>query len=213
MHKNSQKRFYEDGSIYFITSKALNNYPYFKENILCDLFIEELRLCKKLKGFELYAFCLNHDHFHLLIKPNEEFNISKIMKSFKENFSRDANKIINNNAGETSTSRLQYDYVSIDQSCLQGNNKLIDQCRIQELEFKKFDKIVNNLKSRFSEKHTNNHSFPKFQWQKSFHDHVIRNEKDFLEHLKYTEYNFQKHDFPKNWKYTSLNFLEIINKI
>ena len=93
------------------------------------------------------AFCLNYDHFHLLLKPdNNTANISQIMQSFKRNTSREINKF------------------------------LLSQ--------------------------TNPH-YSKFQRQKSFHDHIIRDEKDYFKHLKYTENNYIKHGLPDDWKYTS----------
>ena len=108
-HRNSQKRYYEENSIYFIVTKTFQNFPYFKEPIFCELFIEELKLCKELKKFKLYGFCVIYDHLNLLIHPNNEFNISKVMKSLKENVSRDINYIISGyrNEGDTSTCRLR----------------------------------------------------------------------------------------------------------
>jgi len=41
LHRNSQKRIYLDNAVYFITFKTYDNYPYFKEQIFCDLFIKE----------------------------------------------------------------------------------------------------------------------------------------------------------------------------
>ncbi|HPI67534.1 MAG TPA: hypothetical protein PKZ16_03280 [bacterium] len=117
-----------------------------------------------------------YDHINLLIQPSDEFNISKIMKSLKENVARDINYIIFNqrNEGDTSTCRLQ----------IRGS-------------ILKFQSL---FKNRYRSK-----IFPKFQWQASFHDHIIRNGKDFLNHYNYTIYNFQKHQLPSDWTYTSLN--------
>gem|GEM_PF-3055349 len=44
LHRKSQKIFYGQDYIYFIVNKTHNNFSYFKERILCDLFIEELKL-------------------------------------------------------------------------------------------------------------------------------------------------------------------------
>ena len=180
MHKNSQKRYIDSSFIYFITSSTFNRHPYFKHPLLCDLFIKELKLCKQLKKFELYVFCILPNHIHLLINPNDKFDISKIMKSLKENFSRDVNKLLNPNhsfnAGDTSTCRLPI-------------NRFINQ----------------NKKHHFT--------LPKFKWQKSFHDHIMRNEKDFYYHYRYTDYNYRKHELPENYQYTSLNYPDLINEI
>lgn len=108
LHRNSQKRIYGEDYIYFITTNTQRRFPYFKEKIFCELFVENLRICKELKKFKLYGFVVIPDHVHLLIQPNDEYNISKTMKSLKENFSRNANIIMNiTNEGETTSSRLR----------------------------------------------------------------------------------------------------------
>jgi len=149
------------------------------------LFIEELKLCKKLKEFYLYGFCVVYDHIHLMIHPGEKYNISQIIKSLKENISRDINYIIFNYVyeGDTSTCRLH----------------------IREL--------IKQYQKTFIQKYQQNiNLFPKFQWQKSFHDHIIRNGVDFYNHFNYTVYNHLKHQLLENWQYTSLNYLNIIDE-
>jgi hypothetical protein len=42
---------------------------------------------------------------------------------------------------------------------------------------------------------------------------MVRNAKDFENHYYYTVYNFQKHNLPEDWKYTSLNYSEMIDSI
>ena len=97
MHKNSQKRIYGD-YIYIITCNAENETYFFTESIFCELWIKHLILCKELHQYKLYAFCLNYDHFHLMIKPNNEIaNYSDIIKFLKRNFSQNVNKIMGYN--------------------------------------------------------------------------------------------------------------------
>lgn len=186
IHKNSQKRYYEENSTYFIVAKTFQNFPYFKEPIFCELFVKELKLCRELKKFKLYGFCVIYDHLNLIIHPGNEFNISKIIKSLKENVSRDINYVIanNHNEGDTSTCRLRV-------------RKLIKDYQIQFI--KKYGK--------------NQTVIPKFKWQKSYYDHIIRNNKDFEYHHNYAVYNFQKHNLPENWKYTNLNYESLIDGI
>jgi len=93
-HKNSQKRMYDKGT-YFLSCNTSFRYPFFKDRMYCESRIEELRICKNLKKFEMYAFCLNYDHFHLLVKPDEGVaTISEIMRSFKTNYTRKLNQVI-----------------------------------------------------------------------------------------------------------------------
>ncbi|MEA2103129.1 MAG: transposase, partial [Candidatus Cloacimonadota bacterium] len=75
-----------------------NKIAFFKENILCEFWREELRLAKEMKQFSLFAFCLNYDHFHLLIKPkNKIANYSQIMHFIKRHTSRNINIILGYN--------------------------------------------------------------------------------------------------------------------
>ncbi len=67
-------------------------------------------------------------------------------------------------------------------------------------------------KKEFEKKHSHK-QFPCFRWQKSFHDHVIRCDEDLQNHYNYVENNFLKHNVPKNWKYSSLYFPELINDL
>ena len=94
MHRNTQKRIYSD-SIYFVTCNTQDKIPFFKYKELCEVWMKNLKTVQKIKKFQLFAFCLNYDHFHLLIKPNNEIaNISKIMQSFKKNSSININSLL-----------------------------------------------------------------------------------------------------------------------
>ena len=193
LHRNSQKRYYQENSIYFIVTKTFENFPYFKEKIFCDLFIEDLKICKELKKFKLYGFCLIYDHLNLLIHPNEEFNVSKIMGSLKKDISHDINYLIEGDIPECRLRGEQY-------SKRYGKNFNIPNFSI--------------FKNQFIKKYKQNQTIiPKFKWQKSYRDHIIRNEKDFQNHYHYTVYNFQKHNLPNDWKYTSLNYRELVDGI
>lgn len=188
MHKNSQKRIIEKGDVYFIACATKNRYPYFRDQRLCEFWIERLRFCQKLKKFKIYAFCLLLDHFHLLIQPYGENNISEIMRSFKTNFSRDVNVYL----GYTQKARSR-DRASNNVHDFQMNN-------VPDRSYK--DRI-----KRWQERWDASKKFiPKFQWQKSFHDHIIRDDKDFETHFHYTEFNFLKHELPDDWEYSSANW-------
>ena len=171
LHRNSQKRiFIEDGGIPacrqagFVTSKTLNNYSHFKESIFCDLFTENLYLCKKLKQFYLYAWVLMYDHFHLLIRPGEEFGLSEVMHFLKRHISRDINLITQSIEGDIRKCRLRGGVYECYQSVI--NN---------------YDEKIKIFKSQFLKKYPTN-PYPqtclpagRFKFQKSYHDHYIQN--------------------------------------
>jgi len=186
-HRNSQRRIYFEDAEYFVTCKTENNYPFFKEKIFCDLFLENLRVCKKLKQFVLYGWVLNYDHFHLLIRPEGKCNVSEIMHFLKRNVSRNINFIIGDNKNDEPSEGAD-DHPRLRWNAL---NKFIS---------KKFI-----LKFRFKIKYPNRNPFPKFQWQKSYHDHFIRNENDWQHHMNYILYNPMKHGLPDDYPYVFTN--------
>ena len=159
--------------------------PYFIEDIFCELFVEELMFCQKLKGFELYGYKINPNHVHFLIKPNIKYNYSNIMHFLKKNFSQNINKIINY-SNEHEFYRMQ-------------------QCRRRHCAMSpaaEFDNVINNYRIKFIEKLGKNNNIPPFKWQKSFHDHIIRNKRDFRNHITYIQRQWLKHGLRKNkWCY------------
>lgn len=48
------------------------------------------------------------------------------------------------------------------------------------------------------ERHRRVHAFTRFAWQHSFHDHIIRDERDFATHMAYIRYNPVKHGVMRN---------------
>jgi REP element-mobilizing transposase RayT len=189
IHRDSQKRIYQPGAAYYVVGKTQDNFPYFKETIFCEVFLENLKISKKLKDFKLYGFSLIYDHFNLLIKPGDKFNYSKILQALKKNVSQDINKILGMYPeGANSNSRLRGVDITI-------------------------------YKQNFIAKYGDNKNiFPQFKWQKSFHDHIIRfhynhlkKQKDWDNHYDYTVYNHLKHGLPENWQYTSLSYPELID--
>ena len=43
-------------------------------------------------------------------------------------------------------------------------------------------------------------SFNEIKWQRSFHDHIIRDEEDLFEHVRYILYNPVRGNLVENWK-------------
>jgi REP element-mobilizing transposase RayT len=213
-HRNSQKRIYIPDAAYFITVKTLGNYPYFKDGIFCDLFVEQLRVCKRLKEFELYGWFLGYDHFHLVIRPIGEWNYSEIMFSIKKQFSHNVNIVMGFNpfsAPVPTNARPS-------QIPPKAGNRLPafggDDSSGSRLrpEFQKFAPDIHRLDSsivrariRFILKYDDRNPFPKFRWQESFRDHYIRGESDLRNNLWYIMNNPIKHKLPKNWPYIFTN--------
>lgn len=195
LHRNSQKRICIPDTAYFITVKTLHNEPYFSEPIFCDLFVGNLRMCKSLKGFELYGWFLGYDHFHLSLRPNDEFSYSEIMFSIKKQFSHDANRVMGINPSFPNEGAQTF-------ARLRG----VDVCGHQL--------NVDRFRDLFAKKYGGAKPFPMFRWQKSFFDHYCRGESDHRNHLEYIAYNPTKHGLPKHWPYVFMNpeYVDLIDE-
>ena len=172
MHRNSQKRIYLDNYGFFTTIITYKRFPYFQEDIFCKLFTEELLLSQKLKKFELYGYAIMPDHVHLLIRPNGKYNISQIMQFIKRHFSRDANFVITGE-GDIRECRLRGGRYEFLQQKLEHHDQ----------KTKKYHQQVLQKYGRHQVK------FPLFKWQRSFRDHIVRDERDLHNHLKYIQNN------------------------
>ena len=224
MHRNSQKRFYVPGASYFITALTYKRYPYFEEDVLCDLFADSLMFCGIVKGFYLHGFSIMPDHVHLLIQPahlkesddsNRRFlsdrrfldgvNISGIMGSLKRNFSRDCDSVMGYGderflRSGGSTLPCEGDTPGV-RGAPDGGGISKARIRIHAFggESVSFEAHITNLekhRSAFIMKHGHSSPHPPFRWHKSYHDHVIRDEWDFANHLRYIARQREKHGAP-----------------
>jgi putative transposase len=178
-HKNSQKRFYLDDALYFITTNTYRRDPYFNEDIFCELLIDEINLCMDMKHCNLIGYKINPDHVHLLIKPGNNFNYSMIMRCIKLQFSRDINSIIKGDIPECRLNGYQDSYN------LQRRYDIINYRYYHDTIMKM---VVCPI--------------PLFKWQKSFHYHINENERDYCNHLYYLQHQWIKHGLKENkWLY------------
>ena len=58
--------------IYHIMLRGINRQQIFEDKEDFDKYIDVLKDCKAVSGFELYAYCLMGNHIHLLLKPVNE---------------------------------------------------------------------------------------------------------------------------------------------
>ncbi len=195
LHRNSQKRFYEDGATYFITTVTYDRHPFFREPLLAELFIRNSWFAKNLKEFALYGYTVLPDHVHLLVQPLGKANVSEVMRSLKTNFSRDANDILLHRVNRIPS--IAGDVAP---------RRLLQQPRLHTRPMKPYEQhmltVLPRLYRKFVRKHGLNHDFPFFRWQQSFRDHIIRDERDYRNHLEYIFNNAFKHKLvnnPEDW--------------
>jgi len=77
------RRYHENGYIYFITNVTYKRQPFLTANV--DLFRNAIDVCKSRCGFELIAWVVMPDHFHLVIDPFDT-HISTILQKIKMSF-------------------------------------------------------------------------------------------------------------------------------
>ena len=66
--------------IYHVYARGINHQRIFESDRDDHKFLEILKQVKQKFGFELYAYCLMENHFHLLLKEKEMGEISVIME-------------------------------------------------------------------------------------------------------------------------------------
>lgn len=228
MHRNSQKRYIVENAVYFITTNTHNRIKYFHESLLCDLLVEDLWETQRLKCFNIFAYKINPKHMHVLIQPRGKDSYSEIMRSFKTNFSRNANRVMGFDANfEKLIISPQAGLSSIIPLQARSSSNVPPQARSRDLAWNDIPRnparngisrdpmdnpmrqisILNDpayvsriagYRRRFIAKYNFHPSFPKFKWQGSFHDHIIRDRRDFVHHVEYIRRQWLKHKLSEN---------------
>jgi putative transposase len=110
------RRYYLPNSIVFITSVTKDRIKIFNSKENMDLYWDVMRKLMLLHLFEMMAYTIMPDHFHWLIKlPQENPNFSKILLSFKGNFTYQYKKIHNSSTPLTLWQRRFWDHVIRDE--------------------------------------------------------------------------------------------------
>ena len=67
----TQRKKSESG-IYHVMLRGINQQQIFEDEEDCAHFLAILRVCKKISGFDLFAYCLMGNHVHLLLREGKE---------------------------------------------------------------------------------------------------------------------------------------------
>jgi putative transposase len=78
-----QIRIFIKGMFYHVTSRTNNKIKAFEDDLSKRLIIETLYDAKEKFHFRLTNFCIMPTHIHLLIKPDENTNLSDILHWIK----------------------------------------------------------------------------------------------------------------------------------
>jgi len=86
-------RFHTAEAIYFVTSKTRGNRRFFSDKRNSRILLNCIDNFRKKGRYPLLAFVIMPDHLHIMLKPNGNENISKIMHSIKRGSSRLINQM------------------------------------------------------------------------------------------------------------------------
>jgi REP element-mobilizing transposase RayT len=149
------------------------------------------------------------NHVHLLVRPRGKWKFSEFMGTLKRNVARDINIILSNgnvirNLIEGADSRGEG--VDSRGEAADSNPRLQDNFQITHREhphitfeeYKNHFEILHHMQHRFRSRNGTYPTVPKFRWQKSYHDHIIRNDRDYTQHLRYIYNNAVKHRLVEN---------------
>jgi putative transposase len=78
-----KKREFIQGAFYHVTSRTNNKIRAFEDNLSRKIMLIILQDAKDKFRFRLANFCIMQTHIHLLIKPGENTNLSRIMQWIK----------------------------------------------------------------------------------------------------------------------------------
>lgn len=163
------KRIHIKKAAYHITTNSQNRFPYFEEDIFCNIFIDCIANYQKIKSFELIGFKINPDHSHIILQPMGNYNVSQIMQSIKRTSSSQINQIIHTQYKTNPYKKLEW------------TEKL---------------KLYNRMFIR--KNNYGIHEFPLFKWQEGFDDQLIRDSTQLKETIFYLTKQAVKHELKEN---------------
>jgi REP element-mobilizing transposase RayT len=208
--RTPQKRFYIQGAEYFVTSVTHERYPHFSTPRFAQSFVEDLWFACELKELELFGYTVIPEHVHILFQPVGRSNYSEVIGSLKRNVARDVNDLI---SGQPFVRNLSVPpegdspsggndsnvFVDDDSNRRLRRNFQITKQNHPHLTFETYKNHFDRLESirrSFETSKTETIDLPQFRWQKSFRDHLIRNQQDFDNHIEYIYNNALKHGLP-----------------
>ena len=181
---------------------------------IAQVFVEDLRFACGLKELELFGYTVLPDHVHILFQPLGGSNCSEAVGSLKRNASRDINDLL---SGQPFVRNLSIS-PDADPPTEEGDDSNrplhlrrllhsfhISKRRHPHLTFETYKSHFDRLESirqTFEPDKAAANDLPYFRWQRSFRDHVIRDQRDFDNHIEYIYNNAVKHqlaDSPHLW--------------
>lgn len=90
----TQRAFYQTEYPYFVTTDINRRLPLFDDSKLANILKNNIFYYKETLDFILYAYVVMPDHLHMVIKVNEQYNISKVMQAIKYHAAKDVHNYL-----------------------------------------------------------------------------------------------------------------------
>lgn len=180
------RRLYVRNAPYLLTWNTARRYPFFTEDVFCNVLIDCIDFCQNLKSYYLIGYKVNPDHVHLIVQPTGKYNISQIVQNIKRVSNEQINQLI---------------YYPHDENPY----KHLDWTPKHSQYF-----LMLRRKSNFCVYF----EYPAFKWQKSFHDRLLKEKRQFLNARSYLRKQASKHDLNENaFMYINPNIPDDLNFI
>ena len=84
-HRRTLKRIEEPGHARYLTCSCYHRLPLFANDLIKQAFVEQLRRVRERLSFELYAWVVMPEHFHLLILPDPpRVTVTNVLRALKQ---------------------------------------------------------------------------------------------------------------------------------
>jgi REP element-mobilizing transposase RayT len=202
MKRKKRWRIHGDLFVYFITFVTGHRYPYFQVSSFADVLEEDILFSQYLYRFQLYGYVILHDHVHLMIQPRDHHSYPEIIATIKRNATRDINAL----ARGLPFIRTEAEQAARPFDLTLKRNFWLTHDRyphITEEAYYSHYARLSLVRDIYNSGRTLR-AYTGFRWQSSFHDHVMRDERDYYTHLRYLWRNPVKHGLtasPPDWKY------------
>ncbi|MCC6676880.1 MAG: transposase [Phycisphaerales bacterium] len=81
--RKRMKRREVPAGIRFVTCSCQGRLPLFSNAQICGVFVEALIAARRKYKFELYAWVLMPEHVHMMVRPNDEVALDRVLLSMK----------------------------------------------------------------------------------------------------------------------------------
>ena len=94
-------KFHNSEGLYFVSITVSNWVDVFTRNEYKNILVDNLKYSQENKGLEIFAWCIMTNHLHLIIRSNNDFSLSDILRDFKKFTSKAIVNAIKDNIQES----------------------------------------------------------------------------------------------------------------